>query len=162
MKAANDELIERLYNSYYMEVYSYIMTMVGNEYDAQELTQETFYKAMRSEYKGGAKEKTWLCAIAKNLCIDMFRKNKRINKDTPIEEMELEDTHTVEKQVVDRCYSIEIHKALHKLEEPYKEVFSLSVFGELSFKEIGEVFGKSENWARVTFYRGKVKLKALV
>lgn len=153
-----DEFIERLYQTYYMDVYSYIMTLVKNPYEAEELTQETFFKAMHSNYKGQSGERTWLCAIAKNLCMDMFRKNKRKYADASIEDINPESGQSVENDIISRYRNIEIHKVLHTLEEPYREIFSLRVFGELSFKEIDEIFGKTENWARVTYHRSKLKL----
>ena len=159
MSSPKDEFIERLYQTYYMDIYSYIMTIVKSPSEAEELTQETFFKAMHGNYKGNANELTWLCAIAKNLCMDMFRKHKKLSTETSIEQINTEDGQRFENDIFSRIQNIEIHKALHTLEEPYKEVFSLRIFGELSFKEIGEVFGKSENWARVTYHRSKLKLK---
>ena len=158
MKASKDVFIERLYQAYYMDVYSYIITIMKNSEIAEELTQETFYRAMKSEFKGKSSELTWLCSIAKNLCMDVFRKKKN---EVPLDlEEELESGHEVEREIIAKTENLEIHKALHELEEPYKEVFSLRVFGELSFKEIGQIFGKTENWARVTYHRGKLKLQA--
>lgn len=147
--------IEKLYQTYYMDVYSYIMTIIKNPELSEELTQEVFYRAMKSEFKGKSSELTWLCAIAKNLCADMYRKR---NKEVPAEE-EIEGNVNLEHTVISKMESLQIHMALHKLEEPYREVFSLRVFGELSFRDIGTVFGKTENWARVTYHRGKLKLQ---
>lgn len=156
VKYQKDSFIERLYQAYYMDVYSYVMTIMKNPTDAEEVTQETFFRAMRSRFKGKSGELTWLCSIAKNLCMDIFRKE---NKKVPLDEMEFEDKLQLEEKFVSKTESLEIHKQLHSLEEPYKEIFSLRVFGELSFKEIGEIFGKTENWARVTYHRGKLKLQ---
>lgn len=155
MKGLNGIDIEKLYQTYYMDVYSYIMTIMKEQTAAEELTQETFFRAMKSRFKGQSSELTWLCAIAKNLCMDVFRKKKCYES---LEE-EMESGIDVEHTAVSRAQSMEIHQALHKLEEPYKEVFSLRVFGELSFREIGQIFEKSENWARVTYHRGKLKLQ---
>lgn len=154
MKADRNVLIEHLYQTYYMDVYSYVMSIMKNPQTAEEITQDTFYRAMRSDFKGHSNERTWLCAIAKNICMDVFRKRK---KEKPLEEVE--DERQPAQDFLSRTETIEIHKALHMLEEPYKEVFTLRVFGELSFREVGEVFGKTENWARVTYHRGKLKLK---
>lgn len=153
-----DKFIEQLYQTYYMDVYSYIMTLLKNPSEAEELTQETFFKAMHSEFKGNSTEQTWLCAIAKNLCNDIFRKRKKYSCDESIENLNVCSPMHVENDVLNKCQTIEIHKVLHNLNEPFKEVFSLRVFGELSFKEIGEIFGKSENWARVTYHRSKLKV----
>ncbi len=147
--------MEKLYRAYYMDVYSFAMTMVKDSNLAEEITQETFYRAMRSRFLGKSSELTWLCAIAKNLCVDALRaKNKtgEIANDT-------QAPTNVEQMVMDKASTLAIHQALHVMEEPYKEVFSLRIFGELSFAEIGTIFGKTENWARVTYHRAKLRLQ---
>ena len=153
MKAGNE--IEKMYQVYYMDVYSFIMTIVKNAESPEELTQETFYRAMKSEFHGKSSELTWLCAIAKNLCMDLLRKNR------PVEyvEEECDSGINIEQMMLDKSDTFAIHKALHEMEEPYKEVFSLRIFGELSFQDIGRIFGKTENWARVTYHRAKLKLQ---
>lgn len=155
MGAERSTYIEKLYQTYYMDVYSYIMTLVKDAAEAEELTQETFYRALKSRFKGQSGERTWLCAIAKNLCADVYRKRK---KESAFED-DIEDGASMEHAVISKLESLQIHMALHELEEPYREVFSLRVFGELSFRDIGMVFGKTENWARVTYHRGKLKLQ---
>ncbi len=147
--------IEKVYKVYYMDVYSFIITIVKNAQLAEELTQETFYRAMKSTFRGDSKELTWLCAIAKNLCMDVLRKKKT----EEYKEEEAESNINVEQMVVDKEAALAVHMALHQLEEPYKEVFSLRIFGELSFREIGQIFGKTENWARVTYHRAKLMLQ---
>lgn len=149
---------EKMYRAYYMEVYSYILTLVRDVSTAEEITQETFFKALRTEhtYQGRASEITWLCAIAKNSCMDMFRKQK---KTMPLSELEEKSNADPERDVLDKMTSLWIHQALHRMEEPYKEVFQLRVFGELSFADIGHIFEKSENWARVTYHRARLKLQ---
>lgn len=143
---------------YYMQVYSFVMTIAKDASLAEEITQQTFFKAMsgKNTFNGGSGEFTWLCAIAKNLVIDEFRKNsKRIefpNEDIP------SDTDIL-KNIEDHDTALQIHLVLHNLNEPYKEVFQLRIFGDLSFADIGKIFGKSENWARVTYYRAKLKIK---
>lgn len=155
MDSGND--FEKMYRTYYMEVYSYVMTIMKNSSQAEEITQETFLKAIKGKesYRGDSSEITWLCAIAKNLCMDILRKQSRqeeLKEETP-------SSADIEKMVMDRDASLQIHKVLHNLEEPYKEVFSLRVFGELSFRNIGQIFGKSENWARVTYHRARLKIQ---
>ena len=66
---------------------------------------------------------------------------------------------SIEQMASDRDSSFRIHVALHAMEEPFREVFELRVFGELSFREIGTIFGKTENWARVTYHRARLKLQ---
>lgn len=148
---------EKLYQTYYMEVFSYVMTIVKSAGQAEEITQEVFFKALKTEnrYSGKSSELTWLCAIAKNLCMDVFRKQSRfqeLNEEMPSDE-------SIERLVEDEATTLQIHQILHKLEEPYKEVFSLRVFGELSFAKIGQIFGKTETWARVTYHRARLKIQ---
>lgn len=149
---------EALYNMYYMQVFSYVMTLTHSKDQAEEITQETFSRALFSD-KGFRKESgelTWLCSIAKNFFIDENRKKKRF-VDLP-EDYELVDESSLQTDVEDADASYRIHMILHDLEEPYKEVFQLRVFGELSFQKIGTIFGKTETWARVTFHRAKLKI----
>lgn len=148
--------IEKLYQTYYMQVYSYAMTVAKDPHVAEEVTQETFAKAMASTYKGTASEYTWLCAIAKNVANDHFRAQKRV---APLDEVQEETSAPPEADVIARASSLEIHRILHHMEEPYKEVFELRVFGELAFRDIADIFGKTESWARVTYHRARLKIK---
>ena len=148
----------RLYETCYMRVFSYLMTLAGDRSLAEELTQETFYRAFtrQREFRGESDEVTWLCAIAKNLFVDEQRRSRRrgeIPEDLP------DLSKSVAKTVEDRDSSFRIHLILHEMEDPYKEVFELRIFGELSFREIGTIFGKTENWARVTYHRARIKLQ---
>ena len=154
----NNEACERLYEAYYMRVFSYAMTLAGERTQAEEITQETFFRAFskQSEFRGESDEVTWLCAIAKNYWLDEKRRGKKT--EAMPEEM-TDEGKGVEQAAVDRDTSFRIHLALHGLEEPYREVFELRVFGELSFREIGVIFTKTENWARVTYHRARLKLQ---
>lgn len=151
--------MEKLYETCYMKVYSFVMTLAGNKDLAQEITQETFFKAMtaKGQYRGEAEQLSWLCAIAKNLYTDELRRNARCGGEIP--EDRPDEGESFEQALGDKAQSIRIHKALHTLDEPYKEVFSLRVFGELSFRQIGDIFAKTESWARVTYHRARMKLK---
>lgn len=152
------EKIEKLYETCYMRVFSYAMTLAGERSQAEEITQETFFRAFskQSEFRGESDEVTWLCAIAKNYWLDEKRRGKR----TEAMPEEMTDLGSgPEQAAVDRDSSFRIHMALHQLEEPYREVFELRVFGELSFHEIGMIFSKTENWARVTYHRARLKLQ---
>ena len=149
---------EKLFNAYYMKVFSYAMTLTRDRTQAEEITQDTFFRAFATKhrFRGESDEGTWLCAIAKNFFLDKRRRRSRhktISEDIP------DPGKNVEKIVEDRDSSFQIHLMLHQLEEPYREVFMLRVFGELSFREIGIVFKKTENWARVTYYRARMKLR---
>ena len=154
----NSETCERLYNAYYMRVFSYVMTMAGDRQTSEEITQEAFFRAFSksAEFRNESDEVTWLCAIAKNCFVDETR---RRNKTGPIPEGLPASGRSIEQQVTDKDSSFRIHAALHTMDEPYREVFELRIFGELSFSQIGTIFGKTENWARVTYHRAKLKLQ---
>lgn len=141
-----------------MQIYSYVVTIVKDQSLAEEITQNTFFKAMTAKrtYEGKASELTWLCSIAKNLAMDECRKN---SKYAELDEEMLEQPDNMTKAVEDKDTALRIHLVLHELEEPYKEVFQLRVFGELPFAQIGMIFGKTENWARVTYHRTRLKIK---
>ena len=149
--------MEEIYQSYALTVYKYLLSLCKSEDIAEELTQETFYQAIKSinRYDGSCHISTWLCAIAKNQLLSYRRKH-------PITES-AEDIGTVtdsaEEEAVAYENRIELLRLLHLCEEPYREIMYLRIFGSLSFKEIGDILGKTENWARVTFYRGKEKLR---
>ena len=152
------EQCARLYEAYYMRVFSYVMTLTGDRSCAEDLTQETFFRAFakQSSFRGESDEVTWLCAIAKNLFLDEKRRQSR---NEPFPEELPDEGQRFEQAVEDRDSSFRIHMMLHSLEEPYREVFELRIFGELSFREIGMIFGKTENWARVTYHRARIKLQ---
>ena len=154
----NGEACEKMYEAYYMRVYSYLMTLCGSQTQAEEITQETFYRAMTksASFRREADEVTWLCTIAKNLFYDEKRRQKKTG---PIPEDVEADGKSIEQIAADRDSSFRVHLALHALEEPYREIFELRVFGELGFKDIGTIFGKTENWARVTYHRARLKLQ---
>jgi len=150
---------EKLYDTCYMQVYSYVMTLAKDQHKAQEITQDTFFKAMTTKqtFRGESECLSWLCAIAKNIFIDSTRKASRY-QDEPDETIADNDTD-IEQSITDSETSFRIHMLLHDMEDPYKEVFELRVFGELSFTQIGAIFQKTETWARVTYHRARLKLK---
>ncbi len=151
------EQTEKLYEAHYMRVFSYAMTLTGDRTAAEEITQETFYRAFsRSGFRQESDEVTWLCAIAKNCFYDEKRRQGRT---APMPEDVPDTGKGIEQAAADRDSSFRIHVALHALEEPFREIFELRVFGELSFREIGTIFGKTENWARVTYHRARLKLQ---
>ena len=150
--------MEEMYKTHSNKVFKYLMSLTNNNRDlSEEITQETFYQAMKSidNYKGNSNLMTWLCAIAKNQLHKYYSKNPQMNE---IEE-NIVSKDTLEDQIISDIGKIDLLKKLHILNDPYKEVMYLRVFGNLSFKEIGEVLNKPENWARVTFYRSKEKLR---
>ena len=153
------EAFDKVYQSYFDSVYRYALSLSGDPHAAEEITQETFFKALRSldRFRGDSSVKSWLCAIAKNIWISARRKKKT----QPIDETSaLPDPGiSPEEAVVRQDESMRIHRLLHRLDEPYREVFTLRALGQLSFRDIGELFGKSENWACVVYHRARAKLK---
>lgn len=150
------QFIDAAYRDHAKAVFRYLLSLTHDENLSEELTQETFYQAVRcsSKYDGSCKVLTWLCAIAKNQLYVYYRKHPKTEE--LIEQFEIQSP---ESDVISEISHIELLKQLHLLNEPVREIIYLRIFGDASFKEIGEVFDKSENWARVTFYRGKEKLK---
>ena len=142
-----------------MKVFSYVMTLAKDRNNAEEITQETFFRAISTDkaFKGESESFTWLCAIAKNIFID--EKRRYAKEDDELSEELPDNDRGIEQKLSDKAMSLKIHSILHQLEEPYKEVFQLRVFGELSFAEIGSIFGKTETWARVTYHRARLKIK---
>lgn len=149
--------MDEIYRSYAMTVYKYLLSMTHDEDLSEDLTQETFCQAIRTidRFDESCRISTWLCAIAKNVLITYRRKNRQHDElgewDAPSPPEQDELIRSEERVLLIR--------RIHELPEPLREVVYLRVFGELSFREIGDVHGKTENWARVTFYRGKERLK---
>lgn len=151
--------MDEVYRKHAETVFRFLMTLCHEEETARELTQETFYQAIRSSgrYDGTCKVSTWLCQIAKHLWYREIEKRKK--KGTlPLDEDVGQPTEGVEREIVIREEKMELFRKVHLLDETSKEVVLLRITGEFSFREIGEIFGKQENWARVTFYRAKQKL----
>jgi len=148
---------EEVYSRYAKDVFKFCLSLCGNQAIAEDITSETFLKAIKScgSFKGQCTVKVWLCQIAKNLYFDYLRKNSKM---TAFPDNARSDSD-LEMELLDQTDVLRIHKRLHSLEEPYKEVFSLRIFAELPFADIGEIFQKSESWARVTFHRAKLKLR---
>lgn len=150
--------LEKIYKKYFKDVYIFVYSLSKNQHVAEDITSETFLKAMNSldSFKGNSDIKVWLFQIAKNTYYSSLRKNKRI---VQTEEFPKETAGiNIEQEIVNKDESQRIHEILYNLPEPYQEVFTLRMFGELSYKEIGKVFEKTDNWAAVTFHRAKKKI----
>ena len=130
---------EKIYSEYFDTVFQYTLSLCKDEAWAEELTQEAFFKALKN--------------------IGTFRGECRQQRqvDYPLETIPV--TESIEQQLLNKETAFELHRLLHRLDDPYKEVFWMRTFGELSFAEIGSLFGKSESWARVTYHRAKLKIK---
>ena len=155
----NEKDFERIYRDYFDTVYRYALALTRDVHAAEELTQETFFKAMQAidGFRGDSSVKTWLCGIAKNAFLSDQRKKRPEALDEQPERAD--EAAGPEALALDRDESRRIHRALHALPEPYKEVFSLRVFGQLSFRDIGELFGKTDNWACVVYHRARAKIQ---
>ena len=150
---------DEIYKENARVVMKFLLSMTRDYHLAEELTQETFYRAYKNikSFKGTCKLNVWLCQIAKNLYLDTV-KSSRWQRETELGEEQV-DKRQHFKEVEEQDSVAQIYRKIHSLEDPYKEVFLLRYNGDLSLKEIGELFGKTENWARVTYYRAKEKLK---
>ena len=153
--------LEAVYRAHFSDVYRYALALSRNEQTAEEVTQATFFKALTAidTFRGECQLRVWLCQIARNQYLTLCREQKHFTD----QEAEAADGG-IEEGFADRESAAQLHRLLHDLPEPYKEVFSLRTFGELPFGElpfgqIGELFGKSESWARVTYFRARQKLK---
>ncbi len=149
---------DQIYNSYFKSVYLYVMQLSGNEHIAEEITSETFFKAINSvdSFRGDCDMRVWLCQIAKNTYYSYLKKNR---KELSIDESDLRNVADpdarIDVQIGEQEEARLIRKILHDISDPYKEVFMWRVFGELSFKEIGDLYGKTDNWACVTYHRAR-------
>lgn len=153
--------MEEIYKEYFETVKKYLFCLTHNNDIAEELTQETFYKAVKNihTFKDDCKISVWLCKIAKNTWLDSIKKNKNIKDMADNELFEIESLETTDETVISNQGKLELYKKIQKLDEKTRDVIYLRITGDLNFKEIGDIFNKTENWARITFYRGKQKLK---
>ena len=151
--------IEAIYREYAQIIFKYLMSLCNDVNLAEELTQETFFQAIKSSkrYDGSCKISTWLCQIAKHLWYQELDRRKRKGA-VLLEEHFVSDDLTPEEQVGVSLEKMELFKSVHVLDVTAKEVVLLRITGAFSFREIGEIFGKNENWARITFYRAKQKI----
>jgi len=151
---------EEMYEKNVNAVYKYLFCLTHSADLAEELTQETFYQAMKGidRFRGECKVSVWLCQIGKRLWYKELERRKR--KEVPLSEVteEFPAFGHIENDYLLNVEKVEVFRMLHHLEDTTREVMYLRLAGELSFAEIGSIMGKTENWARVTFYRGKQKL----
>lgn len=153
--------VESLYEYSYKDILRFLRALTQNEYLAEELTQETLYRAIRSidSFRGDCDIRVWMFSIAKNLFYSYQKKEKKLVYEGILgsytEQKDIEFVEGLANKEIEQ----QIHKILHEMKEPYKEVFSLRIFGELSFREIANIFNKSEHWACVTYHRAKEMIK---
>lgn len=151
--------LEQVYKENAAVVYKYLFCLTHDANLTEELTQETFYQATKGihKFRGECKISVWLCQIGKRLWYRELQKRK--HQIVPINAIEeIESNQNFEAQYIQNINKVELFKRLHQLDDKTREVMYLRLTGELSFSEIGEILEKNENWARVTFYRGKQKI----
>lgn len=151
---------ETVYKAYFRDVELYLMALCKDAGLAEELTAQVFFRALQElpKFRGDCDIRTWLCAIGKNCYLSHLRRTRPA---LSIEEINLPDaSQAIEEQLMDKADAMRIHRLLHGLPEPYREVFSLRVLGQLGFAEIGSLFGKSANWACVTYHRARQRIVA--
>ena len=150
-----------IYEEYFQTVYKYLYTLTHDQNLSEELTQETFYQAVKTydSFRGDSKVSVWLCQIAKHL---WYREYKRMNKYAPesVEELSkmIPSSDNLLQSILESDAKVEMYRKIQNLDEKTREVIYMRLTGELSFREIGEILSRNESWARVTFYRGKQKL----
>lgn len=153
---------EKLFYDNRALIFKYLIKLTQNTSLAEELTQETFFRAYMNyaSLRDKKKASVWLCQIAKNTYYAWYNDQRKTDS---LDEMgEISDFGSIEDAFIQKELSQKALQSLHKLEEPYKEVFMLCVFGGYSLKDISGIFGKSESWARVTFHRAKQKLLVMM
>ncbi len=151
---------EEIYRRYFGDVYRYLLRLSGSETAAEDITSETFLRAMQAlpRFRGDCDVRVWLCRIARNT----YFSTRRDPDNQPMEEPGEERAGSApspEEETLRREEGRRLRQLLHGLEEPYREVFLWRHYGDLSFREIGQLFGKSENWACVTYHRARGKLR---
>lgn len=152
------EQFEQIYDKYYRKLYLFLLKLSGNPVLSEELTQETLYKAFLhiDQYEGRSSLSTWLYKIAKNSWLAEMDKRKRL--------VELEETWefdsgvNLEEDILNRQMREWMRREIMSLPEPYTSVCMLRIYAELPYAEIAAEFGKSESWAKVTYFRGKTML----
>lgn len=150
---------EELYTSYFRDVYLYIRRLSADEQIAEEITSEAFFKAMRSidTFRGDCDIRVWLCQIARNCYYSYLKKAMRTDS---LEEIDVPDRGlSLEERLSEKDLAGQIQRVLHDIPNPYKEVFMWRVFAELSFKQIGQLYQKTDNWACVTYHRARNMIK---
>ena len=150
---------ESIYRTYFRDVELYLRAVCKDECLAEELTEQVFFQALKAlpKFRGDCDIRTWLCTMGRNCYLTHLRKTK---PSVDLDELQIPDPkQSVDEQIFDREQAMSIHRVLHELPEPYKEVFSLRVFGQLSFEDIGSLFGRTANWACVTYHRARQKIR---
>lgn len=152
------EDFNNIYEMYFKDVYRYMLAISKDSTLAEEITQDAFLKALKNikKFKGRCSIRVWICQIAKNSYCTYLKKRKNLYS---LDEVNLCTGECLDEDIIKQEDLIEINRELNNLEEPYKDVFYLRIYMNLSFAEIGEAYEKSESWARVTYHRAKLKIR---
>lgn len=152
--------VEQIYQEQFDIVYRYLICLTHNKEMAEDLAQETFYKAIIhiDHFDRKVKISTWLCEIAKNLWLNELKKMKRISS-IDIQEGDIDVLYNLEEEFINKQDLQFVYEQIKKFDQDIKEIFYLRLLAGMSFKQIGEIKGKTEVWARVNFYRGKQRIK---
>lgn len=155
------EDFNEIYHMHFKDVYRYILAISKDSTIAEEITQDTFFKALKSvnNFKGKCSIKGWLCQIAKNSYYTYLKKRRNLYN---LDEVNLCTDEHLDEEIIRQENLLEINREINNLDNPYKDVFYLRTYGNLSFAEIGEAYEKSESWARVTYHRAKLKIRSKV
>lgn len=154
------DAFEELYKQYYRQVFFYVLGLCRNEHIAEEITQETFFRVLKKmdTFRGECRVNVWITQIARNTFYNYCRR-KKLDPENTLEDVEVAAQEDLEEKMLDREAAGQIHRALHAIPEPYREVFWMRTFGELSFREIGNIHGKTESWARVVYHRARLIIR---
>lgn len=149
---------EEIYRRHFSDVYRYILRLSGDAHIAEEITSETFFKAMQTidKFRGECDVRVWLCQIAKNLYYSHLHRKRRF---VQVDAAEGIETDRTDEGLLDRESAAQLQRILHRIDEPYKEVFMWRVFAQMSFKQIAQIFGKTDNWACVVYHRARMMIK---
>lgn len=156
---------EQIYKEYYKEIYYFVLAMSSSDDIAEEITQETFYKAFKGikRFQGECTLKTWLCQIAKNTYRSYLKKQRHVSNEAVTEVFENRKQESgkesLEDTVIRKNEALSVYRIIKLLDDPYKEVFILRTLNELSFQEIGQIYERKEVWARVTYHRARLKIQ---
>lgn len=151
---------KEIYEKYGRKVYGFLLSLSGNEALAEELLQETFFQAFQhiDRFEGRCSIYTWLCQIGKNAWLKEVRRNKRYSE-IPIDDIPLpDDSLLLEEQLIQKDAYLRARKAMLDLDEPYRNVFILHAISGIKLKEIANLYGKTESWARVTYFRARMQI----
>lgn len=151
---------EAAYREHQQMIERFLLRLCGNTHLAEELTQETFIQALQhwDDFRGQGSRSTWLCTIAKRLLYSTVRRKETL----PLEEADAIASQDVTDALVESDRMMAAYRLVHRLPEPLREVFTLRTFGDLTHAQIGSLFGKSDSWARVTYYRARQQLNQMV